>query len=461
MRLNSPWTPRLAEGVAPPSDRLVAALADDILEGRISTGDRLPAHRDLANKLGIGVGTVTKAYGLLERRGLVRSVKGSGTFVALAQTRRGPLIDLSRNVPPAVMSERLLASTFLAMAKRVDSGLFNDYPPLGGHEEHRRLLARWFARLGVEAAPRRLVLTGGAHQAIALALPVTCGTGGVLFTEAQTYPGVFALARHHGIRCVGVEMDGEGIVPEALDRALAAKKAGPTALYVTPTMQNPTTATMGRARREAIVSVCRAHDIAIIEDDVYTLAADASLPPLAMLAPERTFYANGLSKTLNPALRIGGLVVPESMYQQIETALQATTIMVPPLSCAVMEQWLLDGTVEAMSRAIQDESKRRIALARSMLGGLMYPSSPKTADGRGYHVWLPMPQHEAQRLAHAASALGVLVTPPASTAADPDAPDGGVRLCLGAASIAELSTALAGIARLRIEVRQPDPQLAL
>ncbi|WP_062339503.1 PLP-dependent aminotransferase family protein [Zymomonas mobilis] len=457
MRVKSPWMPRLAEGsAATPSERLVAALAEDILEGEISTGDRLPAHRDLADKLGIGVGTVTKAYGILERRGLVRSVKGSGSFVALTQTRRGPLIDLSRNVPPAVVNERLLAGTFTAIAKRVDVDLFNDYPPLGGHDEHRRLLAHWFARLGMEADPSRLVLTGGAHQAIAIALSVTCGTGGTLFTEAQTYPGVFALARHRGIRCVGVDMDDEGMMPDALDRMLTEKKSGPSALYVTPTMQNPTTATMGRIRREAIVSVCRAHDVAIIEDDVYTLAADTSLPPLTMLAPERTFYANSLSKTLNPALRIGGLVVPESMYAQVETALQATTIMVPPLSCAVMEQWLLDGTVEAVSQAIQDESKRRIALARSLLGDMM-----RNTEHRGYHIWLPMPQQEAQRLAHAASALGVRVTPPESTAADPDAPDGGVRLCLGSASIAELSTALAGIARLRVEVHQPDSRLAL
>jgi DNA-binding transcriptional MocR family regulator len=449
--------PRLAEEAAvAPSDRLVAVLADDILEGRIDTGDRLPAHRDLADKLGIGVGTVTKAYGILERRGLVRTVKGSGTFVALTQTRRGPMIELSRNVPPAAMSERLLASTLTALAKRVDAGFFNDYPPLGGHDEHRRLLARWFARLGMEADPRRLVLTGGTHQALALALPVGCGSGGTLFTEAQTYPGTLALTHLYGIRCVGVEMDAEGILPEALDRALAAKKTGSAALYVTPTMHNPTTATMGRARREAIVSVCRAHGIAIIEDDVYTLAADDRLPPLAMLAPERTLYINGLSKTLNPTLRIGALVAPEPMVAQIEAALPATMAMAPPLSCAVMEQWLLDGTIEVIRQSIQDESKRRIALARSLLGKMM-----REPGHQGYHVWLPMPRADAQRLTDAASALGVRITPPASTAAIPDAPDGGVRLCLGAASIAELSTALAGIARLRTEVNISGSRLVL
>lgn len=457
MRQTSPWLPRLAEIGASPSDRLVTALAEDILEGHLDTGARLPAHRDLADTLGIGVGTVTKAYGILERRGLVRSVRGSGMFVASAQTRRGPLIDLSRNAPPAAMSERLLARTLIAIAGRVDACLFNNYPPLGGHDEHRRLLARWFARLGMEVDSRRLFLTGGAHHAVSLALSVACGPGGTLFTETQTYPGAIALARHQRTRVVGVEIDSQGVVPDALDRVLAARGSGPAALYVTPTMHNPTTATMGRARREAIVAVCREHNIFIIEDDVYTSAAHACFPPLAMLAPERTFYANSMSKTLNPTLRIGGLVVPETMCLQVGAALQATAIMVSPLSCAVMEQWLIDGTAETVSRAIQEESDRRVKLARDLLGDLM-----QEPGQRGYHVWLPMPTLDhAQRLEQAASALGVLVTPPASTAACADSSQSGIRLCLGGPALADLSTALSSIARLRFDVRRADYGLAM
>ncbi|WP_268594464.1 GntR family transcriptional regulator, partial [Escherichia coli] len=76
MRLQSPWQPRLANVEATTVERLVLALADDIIEGKLQGGDRLPAHRTLAWQLAIGLGTVTKAYAILERRGLVRSVKG-------------------------------------------------------------------------------------------------------------------------------------------------------------------------------------------------------------------------------------------------------------------------------------------------------------------------------------------------------------------------------------------------
>jgi len=446
MRLLSPWTPYLSDQFTSPSDRLVGALADDILGGKLETGARLPAHRDLADKLGIGIGTVTKAYGILERRGLVRTVKGSGTFVALSQSRKGPVIDLSRNAPPAAMTERLLARTLTAIAKRVDSGMFNSYPPPGGHGEHRRLLARWFATVGMEADPQRLLLTSGAHHAISVALSVTCGLGGTLFTEMHTYPGVIALARHHGVHLVGVDMDNEGILPEALDQALMASRASAAALYVTPTMQNPTTATMSPTRRKAVVDVCRKHDIAIIEDDVYNLGSDPEVLPLAMLAPERTYYANSMSKTLNPTLRIGGLVVPAEELAETEGVLQATAIMVSPLSCAVMEQWLLDGTADAVNQAIQDESRRRSKMALSLLGDLaLVPRFP------GYHLWMPMPRHDAERLYQAASSFGVLLTAPDATETDLGTPHSGLRLCLGATTIADLSTALATVARLACE----------
>lgn len=428
MRLASPWTPRLT-AAASPAEALSDALAEDILGGALQAGDRLPAHRDLAHVLGIGLGSVTRAYGMLERRGLVRSVRGRGTFVAHVEARRGAVIDLSRNVPPAVMTDRLLARTLSALARRADAGFFNDYPPPGGHEEHRRLMARWFARMGMEADPDHLLLTSGAHHALAVALDASGAE--VVLTEAQTYPGLIQLARHRGLPLTGLAMDAEGLRPDALAAALAGRRA---VLYLTPTLQNPTGATIGAARRAEIAALCRRHDALIIEDDVYSL--DAALPPLAMLAPERTFYVNSLSKTLNPSLRIGGLVVPPALRGRATEALLATAVMVSPLGCAVMGQWLTDGTADIVLHAIAAEAGRRADLGRAILRDV--------PEGRGYHLWLPMPMAEALRVEEAAADLGILVTPPGSTAVSPQA-GGGIRLCLGGPSLANLEIGLRGI----------------
>ncbi|QDO97110.1 PLP-dependent aminotransferase family protein [Ferrovibrio terrae] len=443
MRKKPTWMPRLSGIEGTPCDRLVTAMAEDIVEGRIEANSRLPPHRELAIALGLGLGTVTKAYGLLERRGLTRTVKGSGTFVALSHSRSGPTIDLSRNVPPAIMTERVLARTMSALAKRPDSHLFNSYPPAAGHDEYRRQMAHWYSRLGMDADPRRLMLTSGAHHALAVALSVAAGPQGHLLVESHTYPGAIALARYQGLKLVGVEADDDGMSADALDRALHGIRESKRALYVTPTMQNPTTTTMSLSRRKAIVRVCIEHDVQIIEDDVYSLGGAPALPPLAMLAPERTLYVNGLSKTLCPSLRIGGLVTPPSLYAQAENILQVTSLMVSSASCAVMEQWMLDGTADAVSASIREESRRRYAVARTYLGDAM-----KEPDHVGFHLWLPMERSTARLFEEEAKALGVIVTPADSTAVGPDVAKGGIRLCIGAVSQAELQTALPALSAL-------------
>ena len=442
MRLQSPWQPRLAEDMKSPCDRLVTALSQDIIAGRLDIGARLPAHRDLAWRLGIGLGTVTRAYGILERRGLVRSVKGRGTFVAVAEARKGPVIDLSRNAPPAVISERLLSRSLNAIARRVDADVFNAYPPVTGHVRFRNEMARWFRRHGMEADPECLLLTNGAQHALSVSLSTLCVPGGTLFVEDQTYPGVISLARHLGVRLVAIAMDGEGMRPDMLARAFAGAERGRAAVYLTPTMQNPTTSSMSRARREAIVRVCRKADVVIIEDDVYALAPKHDYPPIASLAPERVFYINSLSKTLNPALRLGGLVVPRAWLDRAEATMHASGLMVSPLSCSVMEQWLLDGSADVISAAIQEEAVSRRSLAMDVLG-----AAAVRPIHVGYHLWLPLGRSDAEALDAAAKALGVRVTPPSCTAAGPstESARAGIRLCIGAPSRTDLERALAGI----------------
>ncbi|MFV3307912.1 PLP-dependent aminotransferase family protein [Pseudomonas sp. NY15181] len=443
MLLQSPWTPRLAEIDASVAERLVRALADDIVEGRLKGGDRLPAHRDLAWQLEIGLGTVTKAYAALERRGLVRSVKGRGTFVAICQAHEEREIDLSSNVPPAMLTARLLARTLAGVARKIDADHLNLYSPPAGHLEHRRLFARWLETLGVSVDPSNLALTGNARQAISLAFDLTCGPQGVILTERLTYPGAIALARRKGYRMQGVEIDAEGMVPEALANALdSVASTASRAVYLTPTLHNPTTATMGVARRQAIVDVCRRSGAWIIEDGVYALGPPLA-PALAALAPERVFHVNGLSKSLGPGLRIGMLTLPAGMAAAAQEVLQDIPMAPSPLSCAVVEDWLSTGVIASIPQDLRHEACRRSSLAVSLLGAVELISHPDA-----YHVWLPMPRDTANRLAAAAAALGIRVTAPESVMVEPSDQAAGIRLCLGGPLLEDLTQGLTLLARL-------------
>ncbi|MFA5968423.1 MAG: PLP-dependent aminotransferase family protein [Sphingomonas sp.] len=442
MRLQSPWTPRLADIEASTTDRLVLALADDIIEGRLKGGDRLPAHRDLAWKLGIGLGTVTKAYGIVDRRGLTRSVKGRGTFVTIHQAHEGRQIDLSSNTPPAMLTERLLARTLAGIARRIDADQLNLYAPPTGHLEHRRLMARWLETLGVPADPSCLVLTGNARQAIALAFDLACGSQGVILTERITYPGAISLARRRGHRMRGVEIDAEGMIPEALAIALAGERTASKAVYLTPTLHNPSTATMGTARRQSIVDICRRAGARIIEDGVYAFAA-SDVSPLAALAPDMTLHVNGLSKSLGPGLRIGVLALPPGMMDMAEDIVRDTPMQPAPLSCALVEAWLASGVITSVQKDLGHEAARRSRLATSLLG-----TAGLITDPAACHAWLPASRDVADALVAAAAAIGIRVTPPASLMVESEDQATGIRLCLGGPSFDELTEALGAFSGL-------------
>ncbi len=434
----SPWKPRLADVQAPASERLIDALAADILSDQLATGTRLPAHRDLAWRLRIGVGTVTKAYRVLQRRGLIESIKGSGTFVVGRRPPQAPMIDLSVNAPPATLNERVLSATLAQAARKVDSLYFLNYPPPAGHERHRLLLAKWLGGVGVDANPDQLLLTSSAQQALAVAFAASSRPGGVILTERLTYPGALTLGFVGNYSLMGVAIDNEGMVPEALDAVLAQGNGTPFVLYLTPTLHNPTGSTMGLIRRQQIIQICDYHNIQIIEDDVYGQLRNVDLPSLVSLAPDRTLYVSSLSKCLCPGLRIGMLLVPPRLVQRALSSLHASGLSVSSLSCAIVEQWLHDGTAENMLSSIGTEAVRRLAIARSYLSRWM-----REPSGKSFHIWLPMTRIEADRLVESAARQGILLTPPSSVAVDEAAAESGVRVCLGVPSLEELHRALA------------------
>lgn len=450
MRLASPWTPRLAAGDAPPAERLAAALEEDILAGRVPPGARLPAQRDLAWRLGIGLGSVTKAYGALQRRGLARAAHGRGVFVAEAPGAPDPLVDLAANAPPACLSRRLVAGTLVALAKRLDPERLAAYGPVAGRVDDRRLMAGWLAGLGYPADPDRLLLTNGAQQALTVAFRVCAPPGGAILTEALGYPGAIAFAREAGYRLVPVACDGEGLRPDALEAALAraARGGARTVLYVTPTLHNPTTATMSAGRRAEVVRLARRHDALVIEDDVYALSADDPPTPLACLAPERVFHVSSLSKVLSPGLRIGALAAPPGLVARAERVLAASATMVSPLSCAVLAHWLETGEAARIRDAIRAEAARRVAIAAGVFARAGLADAVRLPPTDGFHAFAPLASEEAERIAEAAAAAGVRVTPPAAIRVDPQAAGSGLRLCLGAPALEDLARGLAVVAGL-------------
>ena len=446
MREESPWTPRLGPGTGAASDRLVAALSADIIDGRLPAGARLPAHRALASALGISTATVTKAYAALGRRGLVRGSAGRGMFVSYRGRDAGDVIDMSVNVPPPLLGQEALAAAMTAVGRRADARGLPDYGPPGGHVEHRRAVSAWLATTGLSLRPEELLLCNGAQHAIAASLlaasSLAAARGPVtIITEEHTFPGALRYAELAGHPVRAAATDAQGMQPASLARLLASVKPAPAdrpLVYVTPTLHNPTTATMNGRRRQEIARLAREHDALIIEDDVYALGPDRAAPTLASLAPERVFYVTSVSKALSPAIRVGVLRPPAAFRDRATSAIRALAGHVSPIQCELLAELTRAGIAAEVRDAIRHEAARRTALAAAVLG-----PSLRAGGGGCYHAFLPLARPLADAVVLAAGSSGVTLTSPAAMMADPASTRGGIRLCLGGPSWADLSRGLA------------------
>jgi DNA-binding transcriptional MocR family regulator len=430
------WRPRVEEGAGPLWRRIVDALAEDVKGGAITAGTRLPPHRELAFKLGIGVGTVSKAYVEAERRGLVTSHVGRGTFIAdrpasSVQRSARRTIDMAMNTPPIGPALDFLDEALESLRHSQDVEAIADYSPTPGTEAVRRAGAEWLRTRGrVErASAERLIQTNGGQHALMLACSSFARPGDTILADRATYPGNRIIAEHAGWRLRAVAGDERGMDPESLARAAA--DSGARLVMLIPTLHNPTAITLDEQRRREIAAVARKHDLTIIEDDVYRpFGREGDPPPFAELAPERTVHVTSISKALAPGLRVGFIVPPESeaAHERLVLAARATGYCPPAAGGLIFAQWMANGTAERLVRAVRAEMEQRNALAREVLGGAI--SAPHSDCS--LHIWLPMSAERAAQVAARAMQNNVEVTPPAAPFIDPAEVDG-VRLCLGAA----------------------------
>ncbi|RIV80908.1 PLP-dependent aminotransferase family protein [Aurantiacibacter xanthus] len=428
------WQPDISKGSAPVYERLIAALENDVRDGRLSPGDRLPPQRELAHRLSLSVGTVSRAYVEAERRGFISSHVGRGSFVAdRARPQAVPLdtgpLDMAHNVPPPDFAERWIAEGLLRVRQRADLATVVNYAPPEGLSAVREAGASWLKRRhGVmRAAAEHVIQCNGGQHGLALAFAALARPGDTILCEAATYPGIRNLAEHIGYRLSGVAMDERGIDPEALARC--ARETGARVLVVIPTLQNPTTITLDAARREEVVEVARAHDLMIVEDEAYRLFADAGVAAsFADLAPERTLMVAGVSKAVVPGLRLGYLLPPENedVRDRLLLGIRAFGYSPPSLGGLVFSQWEQDGTADRIADGVIAECEARTRLATTILGkAIAVPGA-----GRSLHVWMPMPMLDAERLSARALRASIALTPPEGPIVDAAAPSG-VRLCLG------------------------------
>jgi DNA-binding transcriptional MocR family regulator len=440
------WLPELPDDGRPAYLAVADAIGTAVRLGQLRPGDQLPTHRALADLLGVNVSTVTRAYREAARRLLVGGEVGRGTYVlglaseaalfAFKQRPERGVIDLSTNRPPVGLAEADLEAGLASLVQH-GWGRFLNYPGPGDTLLHREAAATWVERRGLRAEPDRLLVCAGAQHAVETALGLL-GEHGDLASESLVYPGLKAVARQGQRRLHPMAMDEEGVLPAALD---AASRAGQRVAVLSPTLNNPTTATMGLRRREQLVAIARKRDLILVEEDVYGLLPEDAPPPLAALAPERALYVTGLSKTVAPGLRLGYLVLPPTLAARAREAEHHTTWYISPLSMALGTAWLEDGTAWRRLLAQRRELAARHRLCTQGLQRLTW-----RGEAHCPHVWLTAPPGGPERFTRRALEAGVVVVPSDVFAATRGIHAPGIRISIGAAP--DRATLSEGLSRL-------------
>jgi len=394
--------------------RIQRAIRQLILDGTLEAGRPLPASRALAKSLGVSRDTVESAYSQLHVEGFIARRVGSGSFVS-DQVQRLPRRRLSQSqVAPAAaprlsrrgaaifegggVRESLAPRPFApgvpetrgfplqtwerlerqALKEHGSKALAHSHPQ--GMEALRRAIADYVnLERGARATADRVLVLTSTQQALTLCATVLLDAGDRIFIEDPVYHGARKAFEAAGLECVPVPVDGQGMRVEQLHAATQAARA----VFLTPSHQFPTGATLALERRLSTIEWAQRHQAWIIEDD-YDSEFHYAGKPMACVqgldAHERTLYIGTFTKSLFPGLRLGYMVLPPQLVAPMtaaRTLLDGHSASIPQLTLArFMEGGHFGAHVRAM-RAIYAERRDALArLVRTHLATFVEPRVP-------------------------------------------------------------------------------------
>ncbi|WP_432284970.1 PLP-dependent aminotransferase family protein [Aminobacter sp. BA135] len=341
-------------------------------------------------------------------------------------------INMSGNLPPLV--PHVFDDIYrAAIAQVLDEGSPNSL--IGAHQfcgsERDRTAGSRFAALRLPEIPSedRVVVANGTQSILSMLLHSLVGKGGCLAIEALSYPTMRQFADIFAFRLSAIPMDSEGIEPEAFESM--CRKDAPSAYYALPTLQNPTTAIMSMERRQAVAEICRRYNVAIIEDDIYSLLPRDIPPPLSSFAPELSWYILGTAKSMAAALKVAYLVAPkaEDVPKLFWPGVRATYWMCAPINAAVASRLIEGDGATCIIDAVRTETRERQALIAACFTGADLRTMPECL-----HVWLHLPEERpAEKFVELVGSLGVNISPSATYAFGNRTPPNAIRFGTGTA----------------------------
>ena len=265
------------------------------------------------------------------------------------------------------------------------------YSTTDGYAPLREWVAAQKSVDGASITPEQVIIVSGSQQALDLIGKVFINEGDKVLVEAPTYLGALQAFDLFFPKYVSLASDADGLDAEQITTEQAA---GAKFLYALPNFQNPTGRLMTEARRQALVSKAREHNLLVIEDDPYGELWYTSAPPPSLLSrmPERVIQMGSFSKILAPGLRLGYIVAPEEIARKFEQIKQATDLHTSTITQRAVYEVVKDGFLSEHIPTIRTLYHKQ---AQAMLGALAkhMPAGVKwNQPAGGMFLWLELPE---------------------------------------------------------------------
>src|SRR6266704_2259787 len=431
--------PIALERAAPTSlhQQLCEHLRRAMLDGRLSSGTRLPSTRTFAQALGVSRTVTSSAYDELVAEGYLEGRHGSGTYVARdlpplprltrpspntspRWLRKAPPLAREESLAPQAIAFRLGVPSISSLSPRLWREAWrtvtarlppNSYGPANGDPALRAALASYLGRSrGLACTPEDILITAGATHALDLIVRATLSAGDYVGFEEPGYPAARQIVLAREGRLLPVPVDDDGMQVERLPHGLAA----PLLVYTTPSHQYPLGTRLAVSRRLALLTWAQANDSLIREDDYDSeFRFDASpLPALASLdEAERVAYIGTFSKVLTPALRFGYLVAPPRLCERIRQIKHLTDEQVcwPPQQ--MLADFIARGHLERHIRRMLHQYVQKRHIVAQTLAPIAHLARLRGLEA-GLHAYLELGASvSATHVAHLAQQHNVIVTP--------------------------------------------------
>ncbi|WP_430784751.1 PLP-dependent aminotransferase family protein [Actinoplanes sp. G11-F43] len=245
----------------------------------------------------------------------------------------------------------------------------------------------------VNASPDDVVVTVGGQQALDLLARLFLDPGDVVLAEGPTYVGALGVFQAAQAQVRHVAMDADGLIPAALEEAIARTGGRAKFLYTIPTFQNPAGVTLSEDRREQILDICERAGLLVIEDDPYGMLSFEGDAPLPLRARRRegVFYCSTFSKTFAPGLRVGWILAPHAVREKLVMMSEANVLCPSAFAQGAVTRYLSTMPWQQQIKVYREIYRERRDALLEALDDLMPAGTTWTRPSGGLFVWATLP----------------------------------------------------------------------